>query len=72
LTVPDLKGKNHDVLIREVISPNYEYRIKGAGMPKPKTPDQYGDMIVRFTIQFPQSIKENDRNQLKQILSGQS
>jgi DnaJ-class molecular chaperone len=69
--VPDLSGKSHEVLIRDVISPTYEYRIRGAGMPRPKTPDQHGDMIVRFAIQFPAHVKDTDKPVLKQILSGQ-
>jgi DnaJ-class molecular chaperone len=69
LKVPDLKGKVHEVFIRDVISPNYESRIKGAGMPKPKTPDQFGDIVIRFAIQFPTHIKESDKPALKQILS---
>jgi DnaJ-class molecular chaperone len=69
LKVPDLTGKSHEVLIRDVISPSYEHKIIGAGMPKPKTPDQHGDMIVRFSIQFPSHIKDSDKPVLKQILS---
>lgn len=42
----------------------------GAGMPKPKTPDQFGDVIVRFSIQFPSTIKDSDKPLLKQILAG--
>jgi len=72
LKVPDLTGKNHEIVIRDVISPSFEYRIRGAGMPKPKTPDQLGDLIVRFTIQFPVHIKDTDKPALKRILSGTS
>lgn len=71
LKVPDLSGKSHEVQIREVISPTYEHRIHGAGMPRPKTPDQFGDIIVRFAIQFPAHVKDSDKPILKQILSGQ-
>jgi DnaJ-class molecular chaperone len=70
LKVPDLSGKNHEVVIRDVISPTFEHCIKGAGMPKPKTPDQFGDVIVRFSIQFPSTIKDSDKPLLKQILAG--
>jgi DnaJ-class molecular chaperone len=70
LKVPDLSGRNHEVVIRDVISPSFEHRIKGAGMPKPKTPEQFGDVVVRFTIQFPSTIKDSDKPLLKQILSG--
>jgi len=71
LGLPDLTKKDlsHDVAIKEVINPNYEYRIKGAGMPKPKAPNTHGDMIVRFNIKFPTQIRDADRAKLKEILS---
>jgi len=69
LTLPDLTKKTHDITIKEVIHPTYETRIKGAGMPKVKDPNTFGDMIVRYTTKFPTHIRDTDRAKLKEILS---
>jgi DnaJ-class molecular chaperone len=71
LNLEDMVGKKHEILIREVISPNFEHRLKGCGMPKPKAPTTFGDLIIRFDIQFPKSVKDTDRPMLKQILAQQ-
>ena len=36
-----------------ITSPRTEIRIPGKGMPISKTPGQYGDLVVKFDIQFP-------------------
>eukprot|EP01125_Pyxidicula_operculata_P006411 TRINITY_DN2223_c0_g1_i2.p1 TRINITY_DN2223_c0_g1~~TRINITY_DN2223_c0_g1_i2.p1 ORF type:complete len:351 (-),score=103.99 TRINITY_DN2223_c0_g1_i2:298-1350(-) len=54
LTIPHLDGSEKVVQINDrVIDPHYIHRISGAGMPKPKEPGSYGDLLVKFDIRFP-------------------
>jgi len=69
LIIPCLNGQQHTAVIRDVIHPKYEYHLAGAGMPNSKKPGMFGDLVVRFEIQFPTQIRVEDKNQLKQILS---
>lgn len=74
------KGKNKEseeeegepevavIKIREIIHPKYEYRIVGAGMPKSKKPGEFGDMLVRFDIQFPEHMTTENRKKVKELV----
>jgi len=68
LTIPCLDGQERMACIRDIIHPNFEHRVPGAGMPG-KAGGSYGDLIVRFDIKFPVQMKTEDRNQLKQIIN---
>eukprot|EP01127_Copromyxa_protea_P018523 TRINITY_DN5850_c0_g3_i2.p1 TRINITY_DN5850_c0_g3~~TRINITY_DN5850_c0_g3_i2.p1 ORF type:complete len:355 (+),score=51.46 TRINITY_DN5850_c0_g3_i2:220-1284(+) len=56
------------IKIRDLIHPHYEHRILGGGMPKSKKPGEYGDMIVRFDIQFPEQMSRENRRKIKEII----
>jgi len=69
INLPTLDGQTVEVLIRDVIKPGYEKRITGSGMPLPKYPGHYGDIVVKFDIQWPDRIEsEEDRKQIKRVL----
>jgi len=56
-------------VIRDVIKPKHEKVLMGRGMPLPDRSGIFGDMIVKFDIQWPNRIdNENDRREIKRIL----
>jgi len=69
--IPHLDGNTRQVVIQDrVIDTNYEHRIPGAGMPIPKQPGSYGDLIIKFDIKFPKSLTQDQKDQVKKILEG--
>jgi len=71
LTIPHLDGVTRQVVITDrVIDPGYEHRIVGAGMPKPKVPGSYGDLIIKFEIQFPRTLNPDQKEIIKKVFDG--
>jgi len=69
LNIPLLSGASREVLIRDrVIDPHYIHRVEGAGMPIPKEPGQFGDMLIKFTIQFPTTLDDRQKDLIKDAL----
>lgn len=69
INLPTLDGQSVEVVIRDVIKPGYEKIIPGRGMPIPKHSGHYGDLVVKFDIQWPNRIeKEEDRAEIKRVL----
>lgn len=69
INLPTLDGQSVEIVIRDVIKPGYEKRIVGRGMPIPKRPGSFGDMVVKFDIQWPSRIEnEQDRAEIKRVL----
>jgi len=71
LTIPHFDGNTREVTIRDrVIDPNYIHRIPGAGMPKPKEPGSYGDLLIKFNITFPTTLNKEQKELIKRALDG--
>lgn len=51
-----------------MIDPHYIHRVPGAGMPLPKEPGRYGDLLVKFQIAFPASLDERQKDLVKDAL----
>jgi len=69
LNIPLLNGETKEVVIKDrVIDPHYIHRVPGAGMPMPKSPGQYGDLLIKFNIQFPRQLNERQRELIKEAL----
>ena len=51
-----------------VTTPKTEVRIPDHGMPISKTPRQYGDLIVRFNIEFPSELPPKNKQKLSDLL----
>jgi DnaJ family protein B protein 4 len=68
--VPTIDGKDIKVTIPEgtIVSPGYELRINGKGMPLSKTPQSRGDLILVFDVQFPTHLSQTQKKQLQEIL----
>ena len=69
LEVPTLDGRKLAVSCPEVVSPGYEKTVTGEGMPLSKTPDQRGNLIIRFHIVFPKYLEDNQKQVLKKTLA---
>jgi len=69
IKLPLLSGETTEIVIRDVIKPGQEKVLTGRGMPLPERGGVFGDMIVKFDIQWPNRIdNENDRREIKKIL----
>lgn len=51
--VPTLDGRVLRLPCPEVVSPGYERRLGGEGMPISKNPGSRGDLLIRFKLVFP-------------------
>lgn len=69
IEVPTLDGRKLAVSCPEVVSPGYEKTVTGEGMPLSKTPDQRGNLIIRFHIVFPKYLEDNQKQVLKKTLA---
>ena len=67
--VPTLDGRVLSIPCPEVIAPGYEKAIPSEGMPISKKPGSRGDLIIRFSIIFPEYLSEDKKVQLRKLLS---
>ena len=68
LLVPTLNGKRVRLEFDGVVKPETVKRLHGHGLPLPRMPDQYGDMVVNFDIVFPDSLPGNVKDSLMSTL----
>lgn len=43
-------------------------RISGKGLPNPKSPGRYGDLIVEFDVRFPEVVTPEMKELLRDVL----
>jgi len=67
LSIPHLDGTTKSIRIDRVIHPDYIHRESGLGMPIKKSPGSYGDLLVKFRIAFPESLREDQREGVKNL-----
>lgn len=67
--VPTLDGRVLCIPCPEVIAPGYEKAVPNEGMPISKKPGTRGDLVIRFTIVFPEYVSEDKKVQLRKLLS---
>ncbi|TKY71355.1 DnaJ-like subfamily B member 13 [Spatholobus suberectus] len=69
ISIPLLGGENMSLSFENiVIYPGYEKVIKGQGMPNPKNNGIRGDLHVKFLIDFPTELTEEQRKEAVNIL----
>ncbi|XP_017280894.1 dnaJ homolog subfamily B member 1a [Kryptolebias marmoratus] len=65
---PTLDGRTITVTSRDVVKPGTKKRIIGEGLPLSKCPEKRGDMILDFSVKFPEKLGQNTRDALGEIL----
>jgi len=68
LNVPTLNGRQIRLELNEIVKPETVRRLDGHGLPFPKSPNQYGDMLVKFEIVFPDKLPNSVRDTLSSVL----
>ncbi|XP_068574824.1 dnaJ homolog subfamily B member 1a [Cebidichthys violaceus] len=68
VNAPTLDGRTITVTSRDVVRPGMKKRISGEGLPISKCPEKRGDMVLDFTVKFPDKLGQSTRDALKQIL----
>jgi DnaJ family protein B protein 4 len=51
------------------LKPESEEKFPGEGMPSYRNPNERGDMIVHFKVDYPQTLTETQRTSLREIFS---
>jgi DnaJ-class molecular chaperone len=57
-----LDGKSIKIDIKDVVHPGQQQTILKKGL------NDFGNLIVKFNIEFPRKLKEDQKQQLKEIL----
>lgn len=65
-TLDDRKLK---VNIRDVVTPEYQKVVSNEGMPISKVPGSRGDMIINFTVTWPKTLTDEQKEKISKILS---
>ncbi|KAJ0789513.1 putative chaperone DnaJ, HSP40/DnaJ peptide-binding protein [Helianthus annuus] len=68
LTVPSLGAQESCLTIDDIITPGYRKTIPGQGMPLPKEEETRGNLNIKFSVQFPQHLTEEQRSECFNIL----
>jgi len=68
IEVQTLDNRRLRVKVEEIISPGYTKVVRGEGMPLQKSPDSKGDLIINFDIQFPRSLSDQQKTQIRNAL----
>lgn len=68
ISAPTLDGRTVTVTSRDVIKPGMKKRIVGEGLPLSKCPEKRGDMVLDFSVKFPDKLGTSVRESLVQIL----
>ena len=65
ITIPTLDGKKISAKYNEVISPGTVKCIKEKGMPFFNKPEQRGDLIITFSVEFPKVLDDKQKKIIK-------
>ncbi|CAL8326479.1 unnamed protein product [Arctogadus glacialis] len=68
VTVSTIDGNTCNMKITDVIKPGMRQIVAGQGLPLPKTPEQRGDLVVEFDVNFPETLPSNAKDVLKRHL----
>ncbi|RVE69619.1 hypothetical protein OJAV_G00079760 [Oryzias javanicus] len=68
IKAPTLDGRTITVTSKDVVKPGTKKRIVGEGLPLSKCPTKRGDMILDFSVRFPDKLGQSTRDALEQIL----
>jgi DnaJ-class molecular chaperone len=65
-TIKHLDGKEHEIVSNEIITEGKVVKIIGLGMPNPE--GGKGDLFIEYSLKFPSSLSEEQKQSLKKIL----
>ncbi|MBN3301069.1 DNJB5 protein, partial [Amia calva] len=68
VNIPTIDNRVIPLPCSDIIKPGTVKRLRGEGLPFPKSPSQRGDLIVEFQVRFPDRIPPQSREILKQHL----
>uniref|UniRef100_A0A8D3BLC2 DnaJ heat shock protein family (Hsp40) member B5 n=1 Tax=Scophthalmus maximus TaxID=52904 RepID=A0A8D3BLC2_SCOMX len=68
VTIPTLDNRIISLPCHDIIKPGTAKRVRGEGLPFPKNPLQRGDLIVEFSVRFPDRIPPQSREIIRQHL----
>lgn len=71
LQIPTFDNRQLSFPCPEVVSPYYEKRIGGEGMPISKQPSSKGDLIIRFHILFPKHLNGDKKLKVRELLANE-
>uniref|UniRef100_A0A3P8U0T7 Zgc:122979 n=1 Tax=Amphiprion percula TaxID=161767 RepID=A0A3P8U0T7_AMPPE len=69
VNVPTLDNRMMPLPCSDVIKPGAVRRLRGEGLPLPKSPSQRGDLVVEFQVLFPDRIPPQSREIIKHSLA---
>uniref|UniRef100_A0A672IB63 Zgc:122979 n=1 Tax=Salarias fasciatus TaxID=181472 RepID=A0A672IB63_SALFA len=69
VNVPTLDNRMMPLPCSDVIKPGAVRRLRGEGLPHPKSPSQRGDLVVEFQVLFPDRIPPQSREIIKHSLA---
>ena len=69
IVINHLDGTQLRKRLNGIVTANTIDRINGKGMPIRKYPGQYGDLLVHYNIQHPTYLSDEQKQQLKNVLS---
>lgn len=69
--IPLLNGTTYDLDLRNtpVLQPPFTHTIEQKGLPMVNSPGRFGKLMVNFNIKYPQTLTDEQKQQLVQILS---
>lgn len=68
LKLPTLDGREVIVGVNDVIHAGYEKVLPGEGMPSYEEPGKFGDLIIKYDVEFPRTLNDAQRHLLKSAL----
>ncbi|XP_074379059.1 uncharacterized protein LOC141720512 isoform X1 [Apium graveolens] len=69
ISVPILGGENISMSFDEILYPGYEKIIPGRGMPKSKERGMRGNLRLKFLVEFPTDLSDEQRSQVLSVLN---
>ncbi|KAK4429636.1 DnaJsubfamily B member 13 [Sesamum alatum] len=68
ISVPLLGGQTMSLTIDDIVHPGYEKIISEQGMPKQNEPATRGNLVITFSVKFPEKLREEQRSDAANIL----
>ncbi|KAL5704420.1 hypothetical protein ACHQM5_022854 [Ranunculus cassubicifolius] len=72
LTIPLLGGEKMSLTLDDIIYPGYEKIIAGQGMPNPKEEGRRGSLRIKFRINFPKELTDEQKSDILSLFQDSS